>query len=298
MWACLRTVYQKMSQNTEWRPMPATFLQTMLTHIAHLCGNCRVVWIKNLLIGYFIKRYKPNMDDAREVNPFAYGCFLDFFTRKLRDDARPIDVAKQSMISPADGQVSQVGYIEHGEIFQAKGLTYSLTELLADRPWAKDFEGGAFSTIYLAPIDYHRVHMPISGVLKEMVYIPGQLFSVKSASIDQVPGLFARNERVVCLFKTEIGPVVVAMIAATLVSGIELSWAGLVNPKRGGELSVTQYDQSYISLEKGDELGCFHFGSTVIVLAPKKTVEWKIQADQHIAFGQKVAHLVSGVGHG
>lgn len=234
------------------------------------------------------------MQDAREPNPYAYASFLDFFTRKLTAESRPIADDHSVLVSPVDGQVSQAGVIESGEIFQAKGLTYSLNDLLAGRPWAADFEGGAFSTIYLAPIDYHRIHMPISGKLLEMVYVPGQLFSVKGSSIASVPKLFARNERVVCLFETEMGPFVVIMVAATLVSGIETAWSGLVNPVRGGKPQIVQYADDAVVIERGAELGCFHFGSTVIMLAPKGQLDWTIGADEHVLFGQGIGTIQQG----
>ncbi len=233
---------------------------------------------KNTLIRKFIDLYKVDMDEALETNPVRYRSFNDFFTRALHPNARPVNEDENSIVSPADGILSQAGDIENGAIFQAKGHDYSLLELLGgDLVWSRRFEEGSFATIYLSPRDYHRVHMPFTGTLQKMIHVPGRLFSVNDTTTRRVPGLFARNERVVCLFETELGPMAVILVGALFVASIETVWAGTITPVsrqvRRWEYPPTPPDEP-VRLEKGEEMGRFNMGSTVILLFGKDVLDW------------------------
>ncbi|RZI70047.1 MAG: phosphatidylserine decarboxylase, partial [Pseudomonas sp.] len=212
----------------------------------------------------------------------------------LKPGARPLDSTPGAILSPADGAVSQLGPIEHGRIFQAKGHSYSVLELLGgDARLSAPFMGGEFATVYLSPKDYHRVHMPLAGTLREMVYVPGRLFSVNQTTAENVPELFARNERVVCLFDTERGPMAVVLVGAMIVASIETVWAGLVTPPKR-ELKTFRYDEAArapIHLEKGAELGRFKLGSTAIVLFGPNQVKWSelLAAGSPVQMGQGLA---------
>ena len=239
------------------------FMQYILPHhtLSRLIGRfaeCETPWFKNRLIAWFIKRYNVNMSEALLEDPSAYKHFNDFFTRELKADARTADTTDKAVLSPADGAISQQGEIEYGRIFQAKGHSFSLLELLGgDAERAAPFMGGSFSTVYLSPKDYHRVHMPLTGILREMVYIPGRLFSVNQTTAGNVPELFARNERVACIFDTEHGPMAVVLVGAMVVASIETVWAGLITPPMR-ELRSYDYSQAArqpITLEKGMEMG-------------------------------------------
>lgn len=272
------------------------FMQYILPHhtLSRLVGHfaeCETPWFKNRLIAWFIKRYQVNMSEAQLEDPSAYKHFNDFFTRALKIDARPLDEQDKAVLSPADGVISQLGPIEHGRIFQAKGHSFSLVELLGgDAERATPFMGGSFSTVYLSPKDYHRVHMPLTGILREMVYIPGRLFSVNQTTVENVPELFARNERVACIFDTEHGPMAVVLVGAMIVASIETVWAGMVAPPSH---DLCSYDYSPaarqpITLEKGAELGRFKLGSTAIVLFGPGHVGWNqdLQATSAVQVGQ------------
>ena len=275
------------------------FMQYILPHhtLSRLIGRlaeCQTPWFKNRLIAWFIKRYQVNMSEALLEDPSAYRHFNDFFTRSLKEDARPLDNSEKAVLSPADGAISQLGSIEHGRIFQAKGHSFSLLELLGgDADRAAPFMGGSFSTVYLSPKDYHRVHMPLTGILREMVYIPGRLFSVNQTTAENVPELFARNERVACIFDTEQGPMAVVLVGAMIVASIETVWAGQVTPPLR---SLRTYDYSQaarqpITLEKGAELGRFKLGSTAIVLFGPNHVAWDdaLQETSAVQVGQRLA---------
>jgi len=214
------------------------------------------------------------------MSPYAYASVNAFFTRALTDSARPVASGKAKIVIPADGAVSQIGDIIDGRIFQAKGHNLSLLDLTGgDNDRAKQFEEGKFITIYLSPRDYHRFHMPIAGELREMVYIPGRLFSVNQITARNIPNLFARNERVVAVFDTAAGPMAMVFVGAMIVAGIETSWAGVVTPPTRA-LEVTTYktgEDESITLKKGDEVGRFNLGSTVIVLFSGRAVEWNSQ---------------------
>ncbi|MDH4765561.1 MULTISPECIES: archaetidylserine decarboxylase [Pseudomonas] len=259
--------------------------QHLLPHhlLSRLIGGfaeCRVPWFKNLLTRWFVRHYDVDMRQAQVEDPTAYENFNAFFTRALKPGARPLPAAADVVVSPSDGAISQLGRIEHGRIFQAKGHSYSLLELLGgDGLRAAPFMGGHFATIYLSPKDYHRVHMPLTGTLKEMVYVPGRIFSVNQLTAENVPELFARNERVVCIFDTAVGPMAVILVGAMIVASIETVWAGLVTPPKR-ELKRFAYDEAArapITLRTGDELGRFKLGSTAIVLFGPEAVNWSAE---------------------
>ncbi|QSX34323.1 phosphatidylserine decarboxylase [Shewanella avicenniae] len=225
----------------------------------------------------FIAQYKVQMAEAIEPQPEAYKTFNAFFTRALKDGARPLFDDAGYIVHPVDGTVSQRGPIEQGRIIQAKGHDYSALALLGDKAdVAARFEDGDFATIYLAPSDYHRIHMPVAGTLSKMIYVPGELFSVNPLTAQHVPGLFARNERVVAIFETEIGPMAMVLVGATIVASIETVWAGTVTPPTGKKVFVWDYDteaENAITLEKGAEMGRFKLGSTVVMLFEKGALE-------------------------
>ncbi len=220
------------------------------------------------VIRWFIERYGVNMAEAAEPNPAAYATFNDFFTRALRPGARPL--ASAPWVCPVDGAVSQFGRISGDQVFQAKGHRYSTTALLGgDAALAAAFQDGQFATIYLSPRDYHRIHMPCAGRLKRMVYVPGALFSVNPTTARGVPGLFARNERVVCVFDSDSGPLVMVLVGATIVGSMATVWHGVVNPPRSAELRCWDYSGAQaVTLAQGAEMGRFLLGSTVVMLFP------------------------------
>ncbi|MDO8311190.1 MAG: archaetidylserine decarboxylase [Sideroxyarcus sp.] len=235
------------------------------------CGS----WTARL-IEWFIGRYKVNMTEAANPDIRSYATFNDFFTRALRSDARPLAAA--DYVCPVDGAISQFGPIEHDQLFQAKGHSYSTTALVGgDAALASQFQDGSFATIYLSPRDYHRIHMPCDGRLTRMIYVPGELFSVNPVTARGVPGLFARNERVVCVFDTAHGPLVLTLVGATIVGSMATVWHGLVNPPRTGEVREWRYDDQQIELKKGDEMGRFLLGSTVVMLFEKDTLQFNPQ---------------------
>nr|WP_298373573.1 archaetidylserine decarboxylase [uncultured Halomonas sp.] len=233
----------------------------MISRLAGTLADARTPWLKNMMIKRFISTYGVDMSQAQEPDPTAYPCFNDFFTRAMHVDARPIG---EGIVSPADGFLSQFGSVENGTLIQAKGQTYSVSSLLGgDDQRAAAFQQGSFATVYLSPKDYHRVHMPVTGTLREMIYVPGRLFSVNLATADQVPGLFARNERLVCLFDTDRGPMAMVLVGAMIVAAIETVWAGQITPL-SKQIQTTRFDTP-IELAKGTEMGRFKLGSTVIL---------------------------------
>ena len=265
----------------------------LLSRLIGCAAECRATWFKSRLINWFAKQYQVDMSEAAVEQLDAYEHFNAFFTRALKDGARPLDSSSDAVLCPADGAVSQLGKIEHGRIFQAKGHSFSVLELLGgDSARAAEFMGGEFATIYLSPKDYHRVHMPLAGTLREMVYVPGRLFSVNQTTAENVPELFARNERAVCIFDTERGPMAVVLVGAMIVASIETVWAGLVTPPKR-ELKSTRYDaaaRAPIELTKGAELGRFKLGSTAIVLFGPEQVQWAtdLTASSPVRMGQRL----------
>ncbi len=266
----------------------------LLSSLMHSIARVELTPVKDLLIRQAIKWYKVDMQEALESDPGRYRSFNDFFTRALRPDARPVVQLENQVASPADGTLSQAGDIESGFLFQAKGHDYSLLELLGgDVEMSRLFEEGNFATIYLSPRDYHRLHMPVSGSLKRMLHVPGRLFSVNATTCEKVPRLFARNERVICLFETEFGPMAMILVGAIFVSSIETVWAGTITPVRQRVSSWDYQPRSKpddIELTKGEEMGRFNMGSTVILLFAKDAVEWMedFQAGSGVRMGESI----------
>lgn len=250
--------------------------QHLLSRLVGKLAETEIPWLKNLLIENFIKQYQVNMSEAADPEARNYRNFNAFFTRPLRDDARPIADGNNTMICPADGAISQLGDIRSGRVFQAKGQDYSLLELLGgNSDDAEAFADGSFATIYLSPKDYHRVHMPLDGTLRRMTYVPGALFSVNTVTAENVPRLFARNERAVCVFDTEYGPMAVILVGAMIVAGIETVWEGqIAPPPRTIKTRDYHSETQAIELKKGEEMGRFKLGSTAIVLMGKDCVNW------------------------
>ena len=243
-----------------------------LTALAGRLARAEAGRLTTRVIRGFVSRYKVDMAEAANPAIDSYKSFNEFFTRPLRAGARPL--ADADLLCPVDGAISQFGPIERDQIFQAKGHRYSTTALLGgDRTLATRFENGAFATLYLSPRDYHRIHMPCDGRLMRMIYIPGALFSVNPTTARGVPGLFARNERVVCVFDSAFGPFVLTLVGATIVGSMATVWHGIVNPPRPGQLREWRYDSQQIVLKKGEELGRFMLGSTVVLLFTKGSIE-------------------------
>lgn len=262
--------------------------QESISSLAGALAKSEDVRIKTPLIQAFSKFYHINLDEyPRKID--EYKSFNDFFTREIDDDARPIDYSANGIICPADGSISQIGCIKNGTILQAKGKNFSLSQLLASNE-VYDFEDGSFATIYLAPSNYHRVHMPFSGTLTHTRYIPGKLFSVNAATADHIPDLFARNERLVCLFDTEFGKACVILVGAMIVAGIECVATGKITRQK-----AIKSQTHHLALQKGDELGRFYLGSTAIVLLPKQaSISW--QSDKISGISVKMGQLL-GVSH-
>jgi len=249
--------------------LPKKLLTVLMGKLAGFRGGA----FTHALVRRFVAHYKVNMQEAADPRIESYASFNDFFTRPLREGARPI--ADSPLVCPVDAAISQFGPIEHDQIFQAKGHSYSTTALLAgDAELARRFDHGHFATLYLAPKDYHRIHMPCDGRLVSMTYVPGDLFSVNPMTARHVPGLFARNERVVCVFDTSFGPFVNVLVGATIVGSMATVWHGVVNPPRPGRVVRWDYRDREIVLRKGQEMGRFLLGSTVVMLFPKDVVSF------------------------
>jgi phosphatidylserine decarboxylase len=265
--------------------------QHALSRLILRATRVRSPWFKNWLIGGFLKLYAIDMAEAAQSDPYAYGSFNEFFTRELKAGARPIASAPSEIACPVDGAVSEAGRIDGDRLLQAKGRDYTLAELLASQPWAKDFAGGSFATIYLAPFNYHRIHMPLRGELRDTVYVPGRLFSVNAATAAQVPRLFARNERVITLFDTAFGEVALILVGALNVGSMATVWAGDITP--AARRVVTTLPRQALSLEKGAELGRFNMGSTVILLFQQGRVRWNpsTRAGATVKLGQSLGLL-------
>jgi phosphatidylserine decarboxylase len=231
--------------------------------------------LKNRVIKWFIGRYGVDMSEAAETDPEAYPTFNAFFTRALKPGIRPLADGEKTLVSPVDGAISQLGQVTGDRVFQAKGQSFSLSELLGgEEATTAPFTSGEFSTIYLSPKDYHRIHMPMAGTLRQMIHVPGKLFSVNPVTAENVPNLFARNERVVCIFDTDSGPMAMVLVGAMIVGSVETRWAGVVVPG-SRQVTSTRYEgEQAISFEKGEEMGRFRLGSTVIMVMPKGAVTW------------------------
>ncbi|MCQ9617841.1 archaetidylserine decarboxylase [Paenalcaligenes niemegkensis] len=251
------------------------FPKRLLTEFAgKVASHKGGAWTTKIIMR-FIRRYNVDMSEAQNSDPTAYASFNEFFTRPLKEGARPISEA--DLVSPVDGAISQLGAIKTHQIFQAKGHDYSTQTLVGgDAALAAKFRDGLYATLYLSPRDYHRVHMPCDGRLLRMIYVPGDLFSVNPTTARGVPGLFARNERVVCVFDSERGPFVMALVGATIVGSMETVWHGQVNPPRAKEIVEWSYDDQAICLKKGEEMGRFLLGSTVVLLFPQDSYRFNL----------------------
>lgn len=267
----------------------------LLSRLVAKLAECQIPWIKNSLIKTFIHFYKIDLNTAMSSKLSEYPSFNDFFTRSLKAQARPIADGHDAIVSPADGYVSQAGNIRDGNLFQAKDHSYNLVELLGgDVGLAKKYYQGQFITIYLAPHNYHRVHMPLAGKLLKTIYVPGQLFSVNNRSVQHIPNLFCRNERLICFFESEVGEIALIMVGAMLVAGIETVWGQREIPCSSQQIIVKDYTDEHIFLKKGEEMGRFQFGSTVILLfPPAKTVPIDIPANQPINMGALISRVIS-----
>jgi phosphatidylserine decarboxylase len=262
----------------------------MVSRIVYFATRLSNPAIAQPMINWFIKKFNVDMSEAEFPNSTAYQTFNEFFTRPLKTGARPIASGDNSLACPADGTVSESGHIEDDQIFQAKNHNYTVKELVGgDETLAALFKDGRFATVYLAPYNYHRMHMPMQGLLKKMIHVPGRLFSVAQWTVRNIPRLFARNERVVCLFSTDAGPMVMVLVGAINVAAIETVWSGLVTPPRGNKISDFDYSDITKTYKKGEEMGRFNMGSTVILLTPPN-VEWlpEFKAGQVVKMGEAI----------
>jgi len=270
--------------------------QHLLSRTAGKVAECEIPGFKNKLISWFIDKYGVNMSEATLQSPEDFKHFNDFFTRELQAGARTIDADPATIISPVDGAISQLGEISHGQVFQAKGQSFSVVELLGgDTKRAEPFLSGDFATIYLSPKDYHRIHMPCTGTLREMIYIPGKLFSVNPVTAENVPRLFARNERVAAIFDTEFGPMAMVLVGAMIVASIETVWSGLVAPLKREVKSIPYGSNQSITLEKGQEMGRFKLGSTVVLAFPPNKTDFiaSLKATSDVQMGQAFGTIKS-----
>ena len=266
-----------------------------LTTLAGKFASARLGGLTTSVIRWFVGRYNVNMAEAANTDIASYTSFNDFFTRALKPGARPL--AQADLICPVDGAISQFGPIAKDQVFQAKGHTYSTTALVGgDAAAAARFDNGHFATLYLSPRDYHRIHMPCAGELTRMVHVPGDLFSVNPTTARGVPGLFARNERVVCFFESAHGPFVLVLVGATIVGSMATVWHGQVNPPRTGVLRQWDYAPGQVSLQKGDEMGRFLLGSTVVMLFPQGPLQFNPQwsPTRPIQLGEAMAQRSGG----
>ncbi len=270
--------------------------QHALSRAMHWLTRLDADWFRKPFTRWFVKYFAIDLGEAVEENLDGYATFNAFFTRALKPGAREIAAGSDVLACPVDGTISQIGDLRDGRLVQAKGRHFSMRELLGDRAdLAAVFDGGLFATIYLAPYNYHRIHMPSAGKLTETVYIPGRLFSVNAATARSVPNLFARNERVACMFDTAAGPMAMVLVGALFVGSIETVWAGEITPPHRGAVAHRTYAGSGPELAKGAEMGRFNMGSTVIMLLPKGRAEWESQlaADQTVRLGMAIGRTTS-----
>ena len=270
--------------------------QHALSQLVHRLARSRMRALKNALIDNFVVRYRPDMSDAEQPEPRAYESFNAFFTRGLRAGARPADADPAALASPVDGAVSQVGCLDGSWLLQAKGHAYTLESLLAgEESWAARFRGGAFATLYLAPFNYHRVHMPLTGTLRAAWYVPGQLFSVNAVTAASVPGLFARNERIVCMFEDDALSFALVLVGALFVGSMSTVWHEEVTPRSPRRPTPLPLDAGHapLLLSRGEEMGRFNMGSTVILLLPPGRSDWAagLIPGSVVRVGQTLARL-------
>lgn len=271
--------------------LPQHALSKLMSYFTH-SNNKK---LKHFMITQVIKRYGVNMEEAKVRNVEAYKTFNQFFTRELRHGIRPLTTEQNAIACPVDGAVSQAGKITGASVFQAKGKSFSVVDLLGGGvERAIPFIDGDFATIYLSPKDYHRLHMPLSGTVREMIHIPGKLFSVNTATTRSVPGLFARNERVAVLCDTAAGPMALVLVGAIFVSSIETVWHGVVTPPTTSSLQIWNYGNKKITLQQGEEMGRFNMGSTIIVLFGKDKIRWddSFKADKAVKLGEMIGKVV------
>ena len=288
-----------MTKFTYWQRAKVAFQYIMpqlyLTQLAGWFAQQKWGAVTHFVIKAFAKKYNVDMSEANKENFSDYESFNQFFIRELKDDARKINENPTALCLPADGRVSQIGHIDDERLLQAKGHFFSLSDLLAgDEELVNTFKNGEFATIYLSPRDYHRVHMPCDATLRKMIYVPGDLFSVNPFLAEHVPNLFARNERVICVFDTAFGPMVQILVGATITASMSTVWAGVINPPRTGEIKVWTYQEdNAIKLTKGQEMGAFQLGSTVINLFPANSVTLAehLEVDVPVRMGEILATM-------
>ena len=288
-----------MTKFTYWQRAKVAFQYIMpqlyLTQLAGWFAQQKWGAVTHFVIKVFAKKYNVDMSEAKKENFSDYESFNQFFIRELKDDARKINENPTALCFPADGRVSQIGHIDDERLLQAKGHFFSLSDLLAgDEELVNTFKNGEFATIYLSPRDYHRVHMLCDATLRKMIYVPGDLFSVNPFLAEHVPNLFARNERVICVFDTAFGPMVQILVGATITASMSTVWAGVINPPRTGEVKVWTYQgDSAIKLTKGQEMGAFQLGSTVINLFPANSVTLAehLEVDVPVRMGEILATM-------
>jgi len=271
--------------------------QHALSALVRRLARVRIRWVKDLLIGAFLRRFRPAMHEAAEPDPRRYASFNEFFTRALAPGSRTI-AGGGAVASPVDGTVSQAGTLEQDLLLQAKGRRYSLAALLADGQWTAALRGGSFATLYLAPSNYHRIHMPLDGTLRAAWYVPGRLFSVNAATVQAVDRLFARNERVICAFDGPAGPFALVLVGALFVGSMTTLWHGEIAPGPVRRpLPLPPADAAPLSLDRGAELGRFNMGSTVILLLPPDAAHWlpQVRPGAPIVMGQPLAALGAAV---
>ena len=288
-----------MNKFTYWQRAKVAFQYIMpqlyLTQLAGWFAQQKWGAVTHFVIKVFANKYNVDMSEAKKENFSDYESFNQFFIRELKDDARKINENPTALCLPADGRVSQIGHIDDERLLQAKGHFFSLSDLLAgDEELVNTFKNGEFATIYLSPRDYHRVHMPCDATLRKMIYVPGDLFSVNPFLAEHVTNLFARNERVICVFDTAFGPMVQILVGATITASMSTVWAGVINPPRTGEVKVWTYQgDSAIKLTKGQEMGAFQLGSTVINLFPVNSVTLAehLEVDVPVRMGEILATM-------
>lgn len=267
--------------------------QQILTRLAGYLADSQRPGVKNALIRYFMRTYKPDMQEAFIEDPYHYPTFNDFFIRQLKPALRPIVAGEKTIASPVDGTIAQIGIIHQRQLLQAKGMYFDLDTLLAnDAELANRFEDGGYTTLYLAPHNYHRVHMPCAGTLVKTIYVPGRLFSVNHMTSEIIPQLYSRNERLICLFQTEVGLMAVILVGAMIVGKIQMTW---MHQSSRRNAIHTQTFANGPTFQKGDELGYFKLGSTVIMLFEKDSVLWQptCEAQSTLQFGQWLGNIIA-----